>query len=158
VLGEELGIVTENTAKWLTDHRLKGAVFRPNQLVIVDEAALAGTFTLDQLAGLAAQAGAKMLLVGDWAQLQAVEAGGAFSLLAADRDDAPELFEIHRFRHAWEKAASLSLRLRLRLSWPDRSTAWDGVAAIRLLTKGPAMSSASRVARSAGRLGLESFE
>jgi hypothetical protein len=69
-----------------------------------------GTFTVERIAGLAAQADAKTLLVDDWAQLQAVEAGGAFSLPATHRDDAPELFDIHRFRHDWEKAASLGLR------------------------------------------------
>ena len=51
-----------------------------------------------------------MLLVGDWAQLQSVDAGGAFPLLADARDDTPELTEIHRFTHEWEKAASLDLR------------------------------------------------
>ena len=45
-----------------------------------------------------------MLLVGDGAQLQAVDAGGAFALLAASRDDTPELVEVHRFTHDWEKA------------------------------------------------------
>ena len=80
------------------------------QLVIVDEATLAGTLTLDRLTGLAAEAGAKVLLVGDWAQLQSVDAGGAFALLADARDDAPELTEIHRFTHEWEKHASLDLR------------------------------------------------
>ena len=51
-----------------------------------------------------------MLLVGDAYQLSSVDAGGAFSLLASRRADAPELTEIHRFTHAWEKEASLALR------------------------------------------------
>ena len=51
-----------------------------------------------------------MLLVGDYAQLQSVDAGGAFALLASDRDDAPELIDIHRFSNEWEKTASLDLR------------------------------------------------
>lgn len=51
-----------------------------------------------------------MLLVGDWAQLQSVEAGGAFALLAASREDTPELTEVRRFANEWEKAASLGLR------------------------------------------------
>ncbi len=51
-----------------------------------------------------------MLLVGDYAQLQSFDAGGAFNLLVNDRDDAPELVDIHRFAHEWEKTASLSLR------------------------------------------------
>jgi hypothetical protein len=49
-------------------------------------------------------------LVGDWAQLQSVTAGGAFSLLVHDRDDAPELVDVHRFVNEWEKTASLDLR------------------------------------------------
>ena len=110
VLGDELGILTENTAKWLWDHNHTGSSFTAGQLVIVDEASLAGTFTLDQIASLAADAGAKMLLVGDWAQLGAVEAGGAFNLLAHDREDTPELTDIHRFSNQWEKLASLKLR------------------------------------------------
>jgi len=152
VLGAELGIDTENTAKWLTEWRripelvarrdrlanqldrhphplsadaaklreqteaARRAVeerrFQPGQLVIVDEASLAGTFALDELVGAAADGGAKILLVGDWAQLSAVEAGGAFSLLVADRGDlAPELVDVRRFASEWEKTASVELRL-----------------------------------------------
>jgi AAA domain len=60
----------------------------------------------------AREAGAKVLLVGDWAQLSALEAGGAFRLLVADRGDmAPELSDVQRFRAEWEKRASLGLRL-----------------------------------------------
>ncbi|WP_394771527.1 AAA family ATPase, partial [Lacisediminihabitans sp.] len=39
-----------------------------------------------------------------------VDAGGAFALLVASRTDAPELADVHRFVHVWEKAASLDLR------------------------------------------------
>lgn len=49
---------------------------RPGQLVIVDEASMAGTFELDALTEQARTAGAKVLLVGDWAQLSPVSAGG----------------------------------------------------------------------------------
>ena len=44
---------------------------RRGQLVIVDEASLAGTFALDELVSAARDAGAKVLLVGDQAQLSA---------------------------------------------------------------------------------------
>jgi hypothetical protein len=37
------------------------------QLVIVDEASLAGTFALGELVTAARDTGAKVLLVGDWA-------------------------------------------------------------------------------------------
>jgi len=83
---------------------------RAGQLVIVDEASMAGTFELDALTEQARRAGAKVLLVGDWAQLSPVAAGGAFHLLATDRDDTAQLHDVRRFRHEWERAASLDLR------------------------------------------------
>jgi len=150
VLAGELGIDTENTAKWLFEHRreaerlgkikelhialrslpnVSGARaplrqrignaeaelarwrLRADQLVIVDEASLAGTFALDELLGSAATAGAKVVLVGDQGQLSAVEAGGAFAALVRDRDGlAPELTDVRRFHHLWEKRASVELR------------------------------------------------
>lgn len=106
VLAEDLGISTENLAKWWHDHLRKATRFRSGQLVIVDEASLAGTLHLERVTAVAEDGGAKVLLVGDPAQLQSVEAGGAFSLLVNDRVDAPELVEVHRR----EKTASLSLR------------------------------------------------
>jgi len=110
VLAMDLGIATENTAKWWQNHLTHGDTFHAGQLVILDEASLAGTHTLDRITGLAASVGAKVLLVGDWAQLQSVDAGGAFGLLAHAREDVPELTDVHRFTHDWEKHASLQLR------------------------------------------------
>jgi hypothetical protein len=110
VLGEDLGITTENLAKWWQNHLVHGATFRSGQLVIIDEASLAGTLPLDRVTALAVNAGAKVLLVGDHAQLQSVDAGGAFSLLVHNRADAPELVDVYRFTEEWEKTASLGLR------------------------------------------------
>ena len=110
VLAEDLGVDCDNTAKWLHEHDHGRAELRKGQLVIVDEATLAGTLSLDRLTGIAADAGSKVLLVGDWAQLQSVDAGGAFTLLASAREDTPELTEVHRFTHEWEKLASIDLR------------------------------------------------
>jgi conjugative relaxase-like TrwC/TraI family protein len=110
VLAEDLGIGCENTVKWLHEFDLGRTQFHRGQLVIIDEATLAGTLALDRLTAIAAEAGAKVLLVGDWAQLQSVEAGGAFTLLVSARPDAPELTEVHRFTNEWEKTASLDLR------------------------------------------------
>ena len=110
VLADDLDIATENTAKWWQNHLTHGETFRKGQLVIIDEASLAGTLSLDRITTLAEEAGAKVLLVGDYAQLQSVDAGGAFGLLVSDRDDAPELVDVHRFVNEWEKTASLDLR------------------------------------------------
>ncbi|WP_246211482.1 MobF family relaxase [Phytoactinopolyspora alkaliphila] len=116
ILGESLGITTENTAKWLYEssrQRTENArwLFKPGQLIIVDEASLAGTLALDTLREQAERAGAKLLLVGDWAQLSAVDAGGAFGMLVRDRDLPPELTGVRRFTAEWERAASVRLRI-----------------------------------------------
>uniref|UniRef100_UPI003898F489 MobF family relaxase n=1 Tax=Microbacterium saperdae TaxID=69368 RepID=UPI003898F489 len=111
VLAGDLGISTENTAKWLHEHRHGNWNLTPGQLVIIDEASLAGTLALDTITTHATEAGAKVLLVGDWAQLAAVDAGGAFGMVVRDRDDTPELNDVRRFRNEWEKHASLGLRI-----------------------------------------------
>jgi hypothetical protein len=152
VLSDELGIETENTAKWLTEWRrvpqltarrdhlalnlarhayptspgaakLRRSLAETNQainerrlkagqLVMIDEASLAGTFALDEIVGAAKAAGSKVLLLGDFAQTGSVEAGGAFSLLVKDRGDlVAELSEVRRFSSVWEKASSIELRL-----------------------------------------------
>lgn len=112
VLTADVGIDCENTAKWLYEHdrSTPGYAFTRDQLVIIDEASMADTRTLDRLTGIAAAAGAKVLLVGDPAQLDAVDAGGAFTLLATARDDITTLTNIHRFNNEWETRASLLLR------------------------------------------------
>ena len=106
------------TARTLADHlaRLTAQVerwrFHPGQLVILDEASLAGTLPMDRIAACVGEAGAKLLLVGDWAQLSAIDAGGAFGLLARDRGPGvPELGAARRFAHAWERDASTRLRV-----------------------------------------------
>lgn len=111
VLADDLGVSTENTAKWLHEHRNGNWALKPGQLVIIDEASLAGTLALDAITTHAQTVGAKILLVGDWAQLAAVDAGGAFGMLVRDRHDAPELTDVRRFRNEWEKHASLGLRI-----------------------------------------------
>lgn len=82
---------------------------RKGQLLIVDEASLAGTFALDALTAQANKAGSKVLLVGDHKQLSAVDAGGAFHLLA-ERGRPATLTALWRFSQPWEAAATLRLR------------------------------------------------
>ncbi len=89
---------------------------RPGQLVIVDEASMASTTDLHRITTEARAAHAKVLLVGDPHQVSPVQAGGAFALLVADRTDAPELGVVRRFRHEWERDASLQLRAGRRTS------------------------------------------
>lgn len=102
VLQQKARTAWDSYARW---------ALRPGQLVIIDEASMAATKDLHRIATHAAHMGAKVLLVGDWAQLSPVQAGGAFKLLADDRgQDAPSLHEVKRFRHDWEADATLRLR------------------------------------------------
>lgn len=83
--------------------------FHPNQLVVVDEASMVSTLQLSALVQQARDAGAKVLLVGDPAQLDAIDAGGILGWL--DRQDKTvRLSTIWRFENAWEQGASLKLR------------------------------------------------
>ncbi|HET8559048.1 MAG TPA: AAA family ATPase, partial [Marmoricola sp.] len=118
---EQLRAAAHRTpAQQCADHRAQRIVelakqvehwaLHPGQLVIVDEASLAGTFALDAISAHAREVGAKVVLVGDWAQLSPVEAGGAFHLLVRDRRPAPTLTDARRFTHDWEKQASTRLR------------------------------------------------
>jgi conjugative relaxase-like TrwC/TraI family protein len=80
------------------------------QLVIVDEASMLSTFDFDELASAVREAGAKLLCVGDYAQLTSVDAGGMFSTLVDSRADVATLDTLQRFHEPWEAAATLLIR------------------------------------------------
>ncbi len=83
--------------------------FHPNQLIVVDEASMVSTLQLSALVQQARDAGAKVLLVGDPGQLDAIDAGGVLGWL--DRQGKTvRLSTIWRFEQVWEQAASLKLR------------------------------------------------
>jgi ATP-dependent exoDNAse (exonuclease V) alpha subunit len=98
VVAGDRGISTENTAEKLHEHCNGTWNLTPGRLFVVDETSPAGTLAPDTITPHAQQAGAKVLLVGDWAQLAAVDAGGAFGMLVRNRIDAPELTDVRRFR------------------------------------------------------------
>jgi hypothetical protein len=115
VLQAEAGIPAETVAKLLFENDRPGGPGQQwrlgrGEVVVVDEAGMVASRDLARLALLAAQAQAKLVLVGDHAQLGAVEAGGLFRLLADTR--AVELSGVRRFSHDWERHASLRLRAR----------------------------------------------
>lgn len=87
---------------------------RPGQLVIVDEASMAGTHALDQLRDQAQRAGAKIVAVGDPSQLGAIEAGGTLGWIERHQDQpnvtAATLESVWRFKNDWEAENSLALR------------------------------------------------
>lgn len=85
VLADELGIDTENTAKWLHDHSSGRSNFRSGQLVIVDEAPLAGPRILDQITSHAPRSVSKCCSLATGRSSLRSKAGGAFGMLVRDR-------------------------------------------------------------------------
>ena len=76
---------------------------------MLDEASQVGTRDLAALLTIVRAGGARLVMVGDTAQLGAVEAGGMMRLIAAGPGHW-ELAEVHRFYAEWEALASLQLR------------------------------------------------
>jgi Ti-type conjugative transfer relaxase TraA len=74
-------------------------------ILVVDEAGMVGTRQMERLLSQASAAGAKVVLVGDPEQLQAIEAGAAFRMLA-ERHGAVEIGEVRRQREAWQRDAT----------------------------------------------------
>src|SRR3546814_5946671 len=74
-------------------------------VLVVDEAGMIGTGQLQRVLSEAADAGAKVVLVGDTQQLQAIEAGAAFRLLGQTHG-AAELGEVRRQQGAWMRQAT----------------------------------------------------
>ncbi|MGH3236869.1 MAG: MobF family relaxase, partial [Streptosporangiaceae bacterium] len=78
-------------------------------VLVVDEASQVSTSDLLRIVQAAEMSGALVVLAGDTEQLSSVDAGGMFRLIAA-RHGSWKLTEVRRFRHAWERDASLKLR------------------------------------------------
>jgi conjugative relaxase-like TrwC/TraI family protein len=114
VLEAEAGIASETMAKFLFEHDRHGGPegrwrLGRNEVIVIDEAAMASSLDLARVVALATEAQAKVVLVGDHRQLGAVEAGGLFRLLVSETD-AAELTGVRRFHALWEREASLRLR------------------------------------------------
>ena len=75
-------------------------------LLVIDEAGMVGSRQMQKLTELVEKAGAKLVLVGDERQLQAVDAGGAFKLLQKQLSGFSELNEVRRQRNYLDKDAA----------------------------------------------------
>jgi conjugative relaxase-like TrwC/TraI family protein len=114
VLGEQTGIRTDTLAKltWSLDHGDLpdwAAAVGPSTLVIIDEAGMADTLSLDATVQFAIDRGASIRLVGDDQQLAAIGAGGVLRDIK-NHHGAVHLTELHRFTDPAEAAGSLALR------------------------------------------------
>jgi conjugative relaxase-like TrwC/TraI family protein len=114
VLGEQTGIRADTLAKltWSLRHGELpdwAAAVGPSTLLIIDEAGMADTLTLDTAVQFAMNRGASVRLIGDDQQLAAIGAGGVLRDIQQTHG-ALHLAELHRFTNPAEAAASLTLR------------------------------------------------
>jgi hypothetical protein len=74
-------------------------------VLVIDEAGMVGTRQLERVLSHAAEAGAKVVLVGDPQQLQSIEAGAAFRSIH-ERHGGAEIGEVRRQREDWQRDAT----------------------------------------------------
>ncbi|MEA3390708.1 MAG: Ti-type conjugative transfer relaxase TraA [Pseudomonadota bacterium] len=77
-------------------------------VLVIDEAGMVGTRQMERVLSHAADAGAKVVLVGDPQQLQAIEAGAAFRAIN-ERHGGVEITEVRRQREDWQRDATRHL-------------------------------------------------
>ncbi len=77
-------------------------------VLVIDEAGMVGTRQMERVLVAAADAGAKVVLVGDPQQLQAIEAGAAFRAIH-ERHGGVEISEVRRQHQVWQRDATRHL-------------------------------------------------
>ncbi|KAB2956556.1 MAG: Ti-type conjugative transfer relaxase TraA [Rhizobiaceae bacterium] len=77
-------------------------------VLVIDEAGMVGTRQLERVLSHAAEAGAKVVLVGDPQQLQSIEAGAAFRSIH-ERHGGAEIGEVRRQHEDWQRDATRDL-------------------------------------------------
>ncbi len=112
VLGAE-GVPATSVARLLFElDDPDGPMGRPlpkDSVLLIDEAAMVNSATLARLIEHTDRAGAKLVLVGDPAQLPELEAGGLFNALSA-RGDPTRLHEVIRHDHELDREAAKLIR------------------------------------------------
>eukprot|EP01037_Dinobryon_pediforme_P016628 gene16628-16810_t len=83
-------------------------VLTARDVLVIDEAGMIGSRQMERVLSAADLAGAKVVLVGDAEQLQAIEAGAAFRALT-ERHGAAEITEIRRQQEGWQREATREL-------------------------------------------------
>ena len=108
-LEEASGIRSIHSHKLLYDIERGTEKLDARTVLVVDESGMLGTRMLERWTRLVEEAGAKLVLTGDHTQLQAIEAGAPFRVIA-EREGVVELNEIIRQREAWQKKLVKDLR------------------------------------------------
>jgi Ti-type conjugative transfer relaxase TraA len=102
------GIGARTLASWAHSWSKGRDPLTSKDVLVIDEAGLVGTRQLAAVLEQAERAHAKVILIGDPEQLQAIEAGAAFRGIAA-QIGAAQLAEVRRQREGWQKEATQAL-------------------------------------------------
>ncbi|MCW6536768.1 Ti-type conjugative transfer relaxase TraA [Sphingomonas lycopersici] len=90
--------------QWAQDREL----LTNRDVLVIDEAGMIGTRQMERVISEAEKRGAKVVLIGDPEQLQAIEAGAAFRA-TAERHGSVEITQIRRQREDWQRDATRQL-------------------------------------------------
>ncbi|GAA2890864.1 Ti-type conjugative transfer relaxase TraA [Aminobacter niigataensis] len=105
-LEESSGIQSRTLASWDLGWQNDCGTIGRGDVFVIDEAGMVGSRQLARFVGEAEARGAKIVLVGDHEQLQAIGAGAPFRAIAEEIGHA-ELSEIRRQRVDWQREASV---------------------------------------------------
>lgn len=83
-------------------------ILTSRDVLVIDEAGMVGTRQMERVLSHAAEAGAKIVLVGDPQQLQSIEAGAAFRSIH-ERHGGVEIHEVRRQSEDWQRDATRDL-------------------------------------------------
>ena len=104
MLQTDLGIEARATASWIEKAKRGHEVLDRNTVLIVDEAGLLSSREMHAILSEVQRAGAKLILVGDRGQLQAIGAGPGLDLVSRAVETA-RVETIVRQREAWAREA-----------------------------------------------------
>ena len=106
-LEESSGIESRTLASWSYSWDHGRDLIGRRDVFVIDEAGMVGSRQLARFIGEAEERGAKIVLVGDHEQLQAIGAGAPFRAIA-EQIGHVELSGIRRQRHDWQREASVA--------------------------------------------------
>lgn len=105
-LEESSGISSRTLASWEYSWQADRSRLNARDVFVIDEAGMVGSRQLARFVQEVDQAGAKLVLVGDHEQLQAIGAGAPFRAIAGAVGHA-QLSEVRRQKADWQKQASI---------------------------------------------------
>lgn len=106
-LEESSGIISRTLASWEHSWQAGRAELGRGDILVIDEAGMVGSRQLGRFVEEVERRGAKLVLVGDHEQLQAIGAGSP-SRAIAEHIAAVELSEIRRQKEDWQRQASIA--------------------------------------------------